>query len=85
MGHNWSSNSAQELWDNEFSVLAPQFAGIKYSRLEVNGLQWPVPDCSHPGTCTLHKDGCFTCGQGNFMPADWTPPAEVPDEQYPLC
>ena len=42
------------------------------------------PTCEHPGTCTLHKDGCFTCGQGRFAAVDWTPPAEVPDEEYPL-
>ncbi len=34
MGHEWASNSAQEIWDNELSVLAPSMAGIKYSRLE---------------------------------------------------
>jgi formate dehydrogenase major subunit len=84
MGHEWVSESAQELWDNEISELAPQLSGIKYSRLEGNGLQWPVPDASHGGTPLLHKDGCFTCGQGQFIPVDWTPPAEVPDEQYPF-
>ncbi len=29
-GHNWESNSAGELWDNEISVVAPQLKGIKY-------------------------------------------------------
>jgi formate dehydrogenase major subunit len=84
MGQEWSSGSAQELWDNEISELAPQLAGIKYSRIEGNGLQWPVPDLSHFGTPILHKDGCFTCGLGQFVPVDWTPPAEVPDEEYPF-
>jgi formate dehydrogenase major subunit len=80
----WASDSAQEIWDNEISVLAPQFCGIKYHRLEADGLQWPCPDENHPGTCFLHKDGQFTCGLGVFTPAEWTPPAEVPDEAYPL-
>jgi len=84
MGHEWTSNSSRELWDNEISVLAPQLVGIKYSRLERDGLQWPVPDTDHCGTPTLHQDGCFTCGLGQFVPADWTPPAEVPDDQYPF-
>jgi formate dehydrogenase major subunit len=84
MGHHWESNSAQEIWDNEVSVLAPQLCGIKYARLEGDGLQWPCPDETHPGTCFLHRDGQFTCGLGIFTPADWTPPAEVPDETYPL-
>jgi formate dehydrogenase major subunit len=84
LGHEWAANSGQELWDNEVSVLAPSLAGIKYYRIEEDGLQWPVPDCEHPGTCVMHKDGCFTCGQGRFMALDWTPPAEVPDQEYPM-
>jgi formate dehydrogenase major subunit len=84
MGHNWASTSAQELWDNEISVLAPAMRGIKYSRLEGDGLQWPVVGEDHPGTTFLHKDGRFTCGLGRFVPADWTPPAEVADTEYPF-
>src|SRR5271157_157077 len=84
LGQDWASNSAQEIWDNEVSHLAPSLVGVKYYRLEGDGLQWPVPNCEHPGTCTLHQDGCFTCGQGRFAAVDWTPPAEVPDEEYPL-
>jgi formate dehydrogenase major subunit len=84
MGRDWKSNGAQEIWDNEISVLTPQMAGIKYSRLEGDGLQWPVPDTEHSGTAILHKDGCFTCGLGVFVPVDWTPPAEITDEEYPF-
>ncbi len=84
LGHDWTSDSAREIWDNEISVLAPQFCGIKYHRLEGDGLQWPCPDESHPGTCFLHKDGQFTCGLGVFTPTDWTPPAEEPCEDYPF-
>jgi formate dehydrogenase major subunit len=84
MGHDWSSDSAQDLWDNEISVLASNLAGIKYSRLENDGLQWPCPREDHPGTCVLHQNGEFTCGLGNFFAIDWTPPAEVPDTEYPF-
>ncbi len=84
MGHEWSANSAQEIWDNEVSVLAPSLAGIKYRRIEQNGLQWPAPNEEHCGTPTLHKDGKFTCGLGVFKAIDWIPPAEVPDEEYPF-
>jgi formate dehydrogenase major subunit len=84
LGHDWASDSGQELWDNEISVLAPQLCGIKYSRIEGDGLQWPCPNTEHPGTCYLHKDGQFTCGLGVFTPVEWTPPAEVPCEEYPF-
>lgn len=83
MGHNWESDSARELWDNEISELAPSLHGIKYSRLEGNGIQWPCPSEDHPGTCFLHSGGEFSCGLGRFIPVDWTPPAEIPDEEYP--
>jgi len=84
MGHDWASDSAQEIWDNEVSVVAPSLAGIKYARLENDGLQWPCTTEDHPGTCFLHKNGEFTCGLGRFNPVDWTPPAEVPDDEYPM-
>lgn len=84
MGHDWPFASAREIWDGEISLLAPQFAGIKYARLEGDGIQWPCPGKDHPGTCLLHQRGEFTCGLGRFVPVDWTPPAEEPDEAYPL-
>ena len=84
MGHQWTSEGGREIWDEEVSVLAPSLAGIKYRRLENDGLQWPCPNDDHPGTCFLHQDGCFTCGLGQFNPVDWTPPAEVPDDDYPF-
>ncbi len=84
MGHDWSSDSAREIWENEISALAPSLAGIKYARIENDGLQWPCTSEDHPGTCFLHQKGEFTCGLGRFNPVDWTPPAEVPDHEYPL-
>ena len=83
MGHTWESANAREIWDNEVSVLAPSMAGIKYRRIEGDGLQWPCPHEEHPGTSFLHRGGRFSHGKGIFSIADWTPPAEVPDEEYP--
>jgi formate dehydrogenase major subunit len=83
-GHEWASNSAQEIWDNEVSVLAPSMAGIKYARLENDGLQWPCPTEDHPGTPTLHRGGKFTRGLGMLKAIDYIPPAEVPDKEYPF-
>lgn len=84
LGHEWASNSGQEIWDNEVSVLAPAFGGIKYRRIEKDGLQWPCPTVEHPGTTFLHKQGKFTQGKGVFKALDWTPPAEVADAEYPF-
>jgi formate dehydrogenase major subunit len=84
MGHEWASSSAREIWDNEVSVLAPAYGGIKYYRIEQDGLQWPCPNEEHPGTSFLHRDGKFSRGKGLFKGIQWTPPAEVEDEEYPF-
>jgi formate dehydrogenase major subunit len=84
LGQDWASDSARELWDNEISMMAPNLCGVKYGRIDGDGLQWPCPSENHPGTCFLHKEGHFTCGLGVFTPVDWTPPAEVPCEDYPF-
>ncbi len=84
MGHAWSADSAREIWDGEIARLAPAYAGITYARINGDGLQWPVPDEQHPGTPILHRYGRFSRGRGKFVPVDWTPPAEVPDAEYPL-
>jgi len=84
LGHDWTANSGQEIWDNEVSVVAPAYGGIKFSRIENDGLQWPCPNEDHPGTKFLHKDGKFSRGKGLFVGIEWTPPAEVEDDEYPL-
>ena len=83
-GQHWESDSAQELWDKEISPLAPNLCGIKFRRIEEDGLQWPCPHEEHPGTRVMHLDGNFTRGKGLFKPSKWTPPAEVEDREYPL-
>lgn len=84
MGRDWASNSAQQIWDNEVAPLTPSMAGIKYYRLQKDGLQWPCPTEDHPGTRFLHKDGRFTRGQGLMKGIEWAPPAEVQDNEFPF-
>ena len=69
---------------DEIARLTPSYGGISHARLaEVGSLQWPCPDASHPGTPILHV-GKFSRGLGRFMPLKFIPPAELPDEEYPL-
>jgi len=84
MGQEWTSNSAREIWDHEVAAFGPMFAGIKFSRIEKNGLQWPCPDIDHPGSAVLHRNGKFTHGKGIMKGFEWTPPAEVEDREYPF-
>ena len=58
--------------------------GVTYARLDAGEpLQWPVPNADHPGTPILHV-GKFSRGLGRFVPAEHMPPAEMPDDEYPL-
>jgi formate dehydrogenase alpha subunit len=68
---------------NEIAMLTPSYGGVTYERLEECGLQWPCPTQDHPGTPILHV-GRFVCGLGKLTPLQYKPPAELPDEEYPL-
>jgi predicted molibdopterin-dependent oxidoreductase YjgC len=46
-------------------------------------LQWPVPNSDHPGTPILHINK-FARGVGKFAPLEDIPPAEIPDDDYPM-
>ncbi len=67
----------------EIAGLTPSYGGITYQRLEAGGLHWPCPDEEHPGTPCLHTV-TFSRGKGRFVPLEYRPSAELPDEEYPL-
>ncbi len=82
MGYPMSYPDASAIQD-EIASLTPSYGGISYQRLERGSLQWPCPTADHPGTPFLHA-GRFAGGLGRFHPVEFIPPAELPDEQYPL-
>jgi formate dehydrogenase alpha subunit len=67
----------------EIARVTPSYAGIIYDRIAVEGLHWPCPTPEHPGTPILHREQ-FTRGRGMFHAIDYTPPAELTDDEYPL-
>ena len=68
----------------EANALTPIYAGITYERLDAGAqLHWPARTKDHPGTPILHA-GQFSRGLGRFIAAEHVPPAELPDEEYPL-
>ena len=81
MGYQMNYGSVQEIFA-EMAALTPIYAGIDFQRIDIEGLQWPVPNRDHPGTRVLHS-GQFTKGKGMFMGIEYEPPAEIPDEKYP--
>jgi formate dehydrogenase major subunit len=69
----------------ELSSVTPQYAGIDYERIEWNGLQWPCTAPDHLGTPFLYAEKFSTAsGKAQFKPLEYRPPAEDPDEEYPL-
>jgi formate dehydrogenase alpha subunit len=68
---------------NEMGGLVPEYAGVKYDRIDAVGLQTPVYDDEHPGTPYLFSE-TFPRGRGKFHPLEYEPAAEMPDEEYPL-
>jgi formate dehydrogenase major subunit len=69
----------------ELATLSPMWRGVSYDRLEAHGfLQWPCRNSDDPGTAIVHKEGQFLRGRALLYPTPWAPPAELPDDQYPL-
>ncbi len=73
------------------------YAGITYEKIEAQGgVFWPCPSEDHEGTPRLFEPGSwnpvakgagpfyFPDGKAHFNIAPYTPPAEDPDENYPL-
>ncbi|MDE2126858.1 MAG: molybdopterin oxidoreductase family protein [Armatimonadetes bacterium] len=63
------------------------YYGITYDRIERNqGVFWPCPSLDHPGTPRLFEDLQFSTPdrKAHFNVVEARPPAEPPDEEYPV-
>ncbi len=67
----------------EVGRVVPDYAGIKYHRIEKTGLQVPVWDDQHPGTPYLFSQD-FPRGKGKFHPLEYVPVVEQADDEYPF-
>jgi predicted molibdopterin-dependent oxidoreductase YjgC len=89
LGYDWGHPTAEDAW-NEVRALSPQLYGMTYARLEaLDGIQWPCPDESHPGTKFLHarlwEDEPSRRGRlAPFSVVHHEGPVEQPDDEYPL-
>jgi len=52
----------------------------------MGSVQWPCPTLDHPGTPYLYAGNKFATpsGKGQLFAAEWRPPLETTDEEYPL-
>ena len=76
--------TASEVFD-EIARVTPSWRGVSHARLAGSGLQYPVPDATHPGTAFLFDDRFPTAnGRATFVPVEYLPPAELPDATFPF-
>jgi formate dehydrogenase alpha subunit len=78
----WAYQSPAEVLE-EMSRVVPEYAGVKYPRIEEEGLQTPVWDDNHPGTPYLFAER-FPRGKGKFHALEYIPSVEMPDDEYPF-
>jgi predicted molibdopterin-dependent oxidoreductase YjgC len=85
LGASWPDYpDAESVW-NELADLSPNWYGIRYDRLQKDGLQWPCVDADDPGTPYLHAPRpARPGGKGKFFPVEYQPPIEEPDSEYPI-
>jgi formate dehydrogenase alpha subunit len=81
-GKGFEFSSPKEIFD-ELAELTPIYGGIRFERVEKEGLLWPCRSVEEPGTPYLHKDQ-FAKGRGTFYPISYREPAEIPDDQFPF-
>jgi assimilatory nitrate reductase catalytic subunit len=62
------------------------YSGISYQKIEAGrGVFWPCPSANHPGTPRVFTDRFPTAsGRAKFHPVRHQPPAEEPDDEFPL-
>ena len=78
----WAYQHPAEVLE-EMGGVVPEYAGVKYPRIEHQGLQTPVWDDAHQGTPYLFAE-TFPSGKGKFHPLEYVPAVEMPDEEYPF-
>jgi formate dehydrogenase alpha subunit len=78
----WAYQTPAEVLE-EMGRVVPEYAGVKYRRIDRLGLQTPVWDDHHPGTPYLFAES-FPRGRGKFYDIEYVPSVEMPDEEYPF-
>jgi len=78
----WDYNHPSEILE-EMGRNVPDYAGVKYDRIEHSGIQTPVPNDEHPGTPFLYTS-TFPRGKGKFHPLEYVPNSETPDDDFPF-
>ncbi|OVE83251.1 formate dehydrogenase subunit alpha [Natronolimnobius baerhuensis] len=69
----------------ELRQVCPSYHGMSYDRLGEDGIQWPCYEPGDEGDPFLYEHEFDTeSGKGHIEGISHTPPAETPDDEYPL-
>src|SRR5690242_19372720 len=86
-GRDWGKPKAETIW-NELRSLSPMHAGMSYKRLEeLDGIQWPCYDESHPGEMYLHSRlwrEPLIGPRAPFSVVEFEPPVDALNDEYPI-
>jgi formate dehydrogenase alpha subunit len=82
MGQSMPYSSLQEVM-NEIEELVPFYEHLTSADLEKEDVDWAELESDSVRTKRLYK-GPFPSGFGRLSPAEYTPPAELPGNGYPL-
>ena len=85
MGVPMQYGHISEVFD-EFAALTQNYNGLTHDNLGTSGKLWPCRDPeSGDGTQILFGDAFPTAsGRGRFVPCQYRPANELPDEEYPF-
>ena len=89
-GDKFSYNSPRDIFEELRAASKggiSDYSGMTWERIEENnGIFWPCPETGHPGTPRLYEGGKFghPDGKAHFIPVEWRPSAEMPDEEFPI-
>jgi len=85
LGCDWNYANVGEVF-TEMAQTMPSLKNITWERLEREGaVTYPVDSADGPGNEIIFTTGFPTeSGRGKIVPANVTPPAEVPDADYPM-
>ena len=85
IGLDWNYGSPAEVFD-EMVGLMPSYANLTYDNLGPSGKLYPNADPEHSDGTVVMFDDRFNTDDGlaHLVPAQWLPPKELPDSEYPL-
>ena len=85
LGLDWSYLHPRDIF-NEMAQVMPSLKNITYERLEnENSVTYPCDDPNKPGNEIIFNENFPTAnGRGKIVPAKLIPPAELPDDDFPM-